>query len=382
MAKKKDIIKILNSNSRDNLSGLTSDKLEIGELALITETNYERLYCKNSNGDVVPIHRIFDGGEIEMPESDFVEPKDANYADICVADTTNRDSLLIIKSDKWTAEKYPIATYVPVGIVAVPASHNHYSDGKCAIASLNHMRCDTPTTGGSSQDMYWGVYGVDMTSLPNLDKVPYVGSNGNVGDTIIGVTGNAFLPSDYSGFTAVPNPYDNGTNYYYNDSDDKYIPSPYMNDGSFNPNYSMTGSPSSTANCLSDFDGYGNTKKILEVRGTKDYSSWTPSAGTEADYPAASCCDMYSTIGIPQGSWYLPSAGELGYVCVRRQALDNSLNKLIQSGVSSANVFASDSYWSSSEYSSANARSVRLSLGNVGSTNKGRSIYVRAFALV
>ena len=55
MEKKKDIIKILNSNSRDNLSGLTSDKLEVGELALITETNYERLYCKNSNGDVVPI---------------------------------------------------------------------------------------------------------------------------------------------------------------------------------------------------------------------------------------------------------------------------------------------------------------------------------------
>ena len=382
MAKKKDIIKILNSNSRDNLSGLTSDKLEIGELALITETNYERLYCKNSNGDVVPIHRIFDGGEIEMPESDFVEPKDANYADICVADASNRDSLLIIKSDKWTAEKYPIATYVPVGIVVVPASHGHYENGKCAVMSLNHMNCDTPTTGGASQYMYWGVNGTDINTLPNLDEVPYVGSNGNVGDTIIGVTGRAYLPSDYSGFTAVTNPYDEGTNYYYNDSD-KYIPSPYMNDGTFNPNYSLTDSPSSTANCLSDFDGYGNTKKTLEVRGEKDYSSWTPSAGTEADYPAASCCDMYSTVGIPQGSWYLPSAGELGYVCVRRQALVNSLEKLIQSGVSSANVFASGGYWSSSEYSSANARTVTISLGIVGSDgNKDTSGYVRAFALV
>lgn len=157
MAKKKDIIKILNSNSRDNLSGLTSDKLEIGELALITETNYERLYCKNSNDEVVPIHRRFDGGEIEMPESDFVDPKDANYADICVADTANRDSLLIIKGEKWTAEKYPIDTYVPVGVVVVPGIHNHYADGKCAIMSLNHMNCDTPTTGGSSQIMNWGL---------------------------------------------------------------------------------------------------------------------------------------------------------------------------------------------------------------------------------
>ena len=300
--------------------------------------------------------------------------------DICVYDT-NKSSLAIIKEAEWSASAYPIATYVPVGIVVVPASHGHYENGKCAIMSLNHMNCDTPTTGGASQYMYWGVNGTDINTLPNLDEVPYVGSNGNVGDTIIGTSGYAYLPSDYSGFTKVANPYDNGTNYYYNDSD-KYIPSPYMNDGSFNPNYSMTGSPSSTSNCLADFDGYGNTKKILEVRGTKDYSSWTPSVGTEADYPAASCCDMYSTVAIPQGSWYLPSAGELGYVCVRRQALDNSLNKLIQSGVSSANVFASNYYWSSSEYSSAYARYVNLLNGNVYNNNKNSYDYVRAFALV
>ena len=322
---------------------------------------------------------MYNGKKIYPTESDIVEPKDANYADICVADTTNGNNLLIIKGEKWTAEKYPIATYVPVGIVVVPASHGHYENGKCAVMSLNH--CDTPTTGGASQYMYWGVNGTDINTLPNLEEVPYVGSNGNVGDTIIGTSGNAFLPSDFSGFTAVPNPYDNGTNYYYNDSD-KYIPSPYNNNGTFNPNYSLTDSPSSTANCLADFDGYGNTKKILEVRGTKDYSSWTPSSASQADYPAASCCDMYSTVGIPQGSWYLPAAGELGYVCVRRQALDNSLNKLIDNGVSSANVFASHYYWSSSEYSSANARFVYLYFGNVNFSIKGNYYYVRAFALV
>ena len=175
---------------------------------------------------------MYNGKKIYPTESDFVEPKDANYADICVADTTNRDSLLIIKGEKWTAEKYPIDTYVPVGIVAVPGSHNHYADGKCAIMSLNHMNCNTPQTGGASQYMYWGVNGTDINTIPNLDEVPYVGSNGNVGDTIIGVTGNAFLPSDFSGFTAVTNPYDSETKYYYNDSD-KYIPSPYNNNGTF-----------------------------------------------------------------------------------------------------------------------------------------------------
>ena len=64
---KKDIIKIMNSDSRNNLSGLTGDNLEVGELALITEADYERLYCKNNDGEVVPIHRIADAGEIVVP---------------------------------------------------------------------------------------------------------------------------------------------------------------------------------------------------------------------------------------------------------------------------------------------------------------------------
>ena len=72
MRKKKDIIKFINSNNRNSLSGLTSDILETGELALITEKNYERLYCKNNEGNVVPIHRRLDAGEIEMPKEYLV----------------------------------------------------------------------------------------------------------------------------------------------------------------------------------------------------------------------------------------------------------------------------------------------------------------------
>lgn len=306
---------------------------------------------------------------------------DSQYGDICVYDT-NKSSLAIIKEAEWSASKYPIATYVPVGIVVVPASHGHYEGGKCAIMSLNHMNCNTPTTGSNVQRMMcWGVNGVDIASLPNLDKVPYVGSNGNVEADVIGQTTYAYLPSDYSGFTAVTNPYDNGTNYYYNDYE-KYIPSPYMNNGTFNSNYSLTGSPSSTSNCLADFDGYNNTKKILEVRGEKDYSSWKPSAGTQADYPAASCCDMYSTVGIPQGSWYLPSAGELGYIVPRRQVLDDCLTKLKNAGLSQVSNLASSYHWSSSEFNEDSSTSVNLANGEVINYREEYDNNVRAFALV
>ena len=64
---KKDIIKFMSSDSREKLSGLTPEMLEVGELALITEADYERLYCKNSGGEVVPIHTIVDAGEIVVP---------------------------------------------------------------------------------------------------------------------------------------------------------------------------------------------------------------------------------------------------------------------------------------------------------------------------
>lgn len=154
-----------------------------------------------------------------------------------------------------------------------------------------------------------------------------------------------------------------------------------MNDGSFNPNYSLTDSPSSNLNCLADFDGYGNTKKILEVRGSKDYSSWLPT-NVQEDYPAASCCDMYSTVGIPQGSRYLPSVGELGYTVPRRQALDDCLTKLKNAGLSQVSNLVSSGYWSSSEYSSGSARGVNLGIGSVINSGKGNKIYVRAFALV
>lgn len=311
------------------------------------------------------------GGEVSSAES--------VAGDVCMYGIS--EGKLIIVND-WDASKYPIDKYPPIGVVVVPGSHGHYADGKCAIMSLNYMNCDTPQTGGNFQGMYWGARGTDITTLPNLTDIPYIGSNGTIGNVVIGVTNEANLPSNYSTFTAVANPYDDGTNYY--SSRLEYIPSPYMNDGSFNQNYSLIDSPSSNLNCLADFDGYNNTKKILEVRGPKDYSQWKPSKYTEVDYPAASCCDMYFTQGTNQGDWYLPSAGELGYIIPRMQDIYDSLIKLIESGLKSAIDILMSSYYSSSEYSSIIVRSINLSDGTVqrNMTTKDYGKYVRAFCLV
>ena len=305
--------------------------------------------------------------------------KESEAGDICVYDV-NKGSLAIIKAAEWSASKYPIATYVPVGIVAVPASHNHYEGGKCAIISLNHMNCDTPQTGGNYQFIYWGEE-TDISSLPNLDKTPYVGSNGNVGENVIGETDESFLPTDDPTGNTVNNPYDNKTNYKFND--EKYSPSPYNNDGTFNTEYSRITSPSSTANCLADFDGYNNTKKILEVRGERDYNSWKPNESTLSDYPAASCCDMYYTVGTNQGDWYLPSAGELGYVAVRSRTINSSINKLIENGLNNSYAIAYDDlHCSSSESSNLHIVAISANIGQIARCDKYSGGYIRAFTLV
>lgn len=309
--------------------------------------------------------------------------KESEAGDICVYDV-NKGTLAIIKAAEWSASTYPIDTYAPVGIVVVPASHEHYEDGKCAVMSLNHMNPNTPTTGGNYFSMYWGNKSVNISSLPQLDKMLYVGYYDSIGNTVLGMDDGSYLPSD--SFIGLNNPYDNKTKYSVKGGNTTYYfgPSPYQNDETFNPNYSMIDSPSSTDNSLADFDGKGNTQKIIEVRGSKDYSSWKPTYNNQNDYPAASCCDMYFTQGTNQGDWYLPAVGELGYVIARKKAIENSIKKLIEGGVSSAQYFdTQEFYWSSSQASTTYAWQLIVNAGLFSYYYSKSNFYmVRAFTLV
>ena len=47
--------------------------------------------------------------------------------------------------------------------------------------------------------------------------------------------------------------------------------------------------------------------------------------------PAACCCWRYHTIGTQQGDWYMPAVGEWGYVAVRCQTINDTINKIIHS---------------------------------------------------
>ena len=305
-----------------------------------------------------------------------IDPTKSSPADICFYDK-NADKLIIVKGDEWDSATYPLSNYTPIGIVVVPGSHDVYGTGQCGVMSLVEMNCSTPTTGSTSyQSMYWGVYGTDISTLTNFNVVCHGGSNGS---SLTGTNSSAYLPSD--NFSGTQCPHD--TTAYWNQSDYR-APSPYLTDGSRNSMYYQTASPSSSSNALSDFNGITNTSKIVTQRGTKDYSSWKPTYNTEADYPAASCCDMFYTNGTKQGDWYLPACGELGYMISRLKAINEAISKITTAYGSSygVSVDTNSRYWSSSEYSSHFARRVYTGNGYVGYGGKNLSYYVRAFLRV
>lgn len=323
---------------------------------------------------------LFTQGSEDLP-LDSISPADSVVGDYAFYDKT-ADKIIIVDQTKWSADKYPSNKYTPIGIVVVPGTHNVYGDGSCGVMSLKPMNCDTPSTGGTSEQlMYWGVSSTDISSLTNYVVVCHIGNRGNPQSTIQGATGNAYLPSDR--FDTVQCPHDTDAYYCYNDSD-YYIPSPYLTNGERNPLYYQITSPSAADNAMSDFDGIGNTEKMITQRGTKDYNSWAPGRKTEADYPAASCCDMFHTEGTSQGDWYLPACGELGYIIPPFNKINEAISNMRQAYGSSVGVELGtiDRYWSSTECSSNNARRVGTGNGDVFGNLKYYSSYVRAWLRV
>ena len=244
----------------------------------------------------------------------------------------------------------PTSGYTPIGVVVIPASH--MEDGQARMMATRWMSCEDPENGSVVLDhpeyMFWGT-STSLTGLTNYNQVPVIAryDDDSVGGKVELTTPQeiytsntyAFLPSDYPNWAGETNPEDEGTKWYQSktylttggtvSTYNFYIPSPYASDGTPNPLYRATSySGGSINNPLSYFDGRHQTDVILEARGAKDYSSWKPTRDTPEDYPAASCCDMYYTIGTNQGDWYLPSAAELGYIIARLDKISIAMTKV------------------------------------------------------
>ena len=314
-----------------------------------------------------------------------IDVSKAMACDICLCNKST-GKLLIVESSKFSATEYPSDKYSPVGVVVIPGSHDVYGDGSCGVMSLKEMSCDTPDTGSTTryQYIYWGQYGNDISTLTNYNYVCYVGSYGTVNEDVQGVNTSAYLPSDK--FSTVQNPYDTDTYFYYNNRYE-YIPSPYNEDDTRNPAYYQTASPSSAENALSDFDGVGNTTKLINFATAQTNWKTASTITNKSDRgysPAACCCWRYHTEGTKQGDWYLPAMGELGYIMPKYNKINQTIETLITAYGSTVGILINKFiyYWSSSECSSYNAQYVVMDNGCVSIHDKREDIYVRAFLRV
>lgn len=342
---------------------------------------------KYNGKDIIPridgkeISRVMYNGKQIYPVNNIIEIQlaDVVAGDICVFDGTNKRFFRFINSGVTD----DIKKYTPIGVVVIPTSHNVYGDGSCAIVSLKLMDPDNPSEGTGTKDpsIYrWSPVDIDIQSLNNYTDIAIGNTDDGLPTEIL--NNNAYIPFDETSSTQCK--HDNNSYYGYLYSG-FLCPSPYLTDGSRNPGYYQTESPSTIYNVLSDFNGVNNTKKLITERGDKDYSNWKPNEFNGEDYTPASCCDMFYTKGTQQGDWYLPALGELGYFISRINKIKKSLSNIRNIYGSS---FAADwygpngLYWSSTEADSSRAWHGDVADGSVGKAYKNNVDCVRAFCRI
>ena len=109
-----------------------------------------------------------------------------------------------------------------------------------------------------------------------------------------------------------------------------------------------------------DYAGKANTAKILASNSYKN----------DGDTYAPGFCNAYSRMnannqGLPAGSWWLPSLGELWLMLANFNKINYALSK-----ITGATLLQRDAYWSSTEGSAGYAWSLNLGFGGQGNGSK------------
>ena len=135
-----------------------------------------------------------------------------------------------------------------------------------------------------------------------------------------------------------------------------------------NVNVSELTDYASLANLYGDFDGAGNTAKILQQK---------EDSGVSTDI-AASVAANYKAFSTDNSNWFLPAIGHL-YLMFKYKL---EINAVLSAPTVGGTSFASAWYWSSTECSASYAWFITMPNGGIGSTGKTNSYRVRAISAI
>lgn len=267
------------------------------------------------------------------------------------------------KPSKYSQETYPDSRYTPIGIVIIPSSHT--DDRKDVIMSLAVMSAQTPDEGVTDMEtlasqmdsgdvlLRFGGQGRQLNGFSKNGKIPYIASCPKGEDSAVSEFGEVqfeVISEDMSSednyraciysnnqLKGTTNP-DNPSEGYYTMAIDSakesskvlLIPSPYTSDGGKNPEYFQAPGDGGN-NILADFDGLAINKKYLEqIEGGEDWKTFPIIENDEGtqNFPYIQCCWRYHTNGTNQGDWYIPSAGEIGYICAKFAEIQAGYTKM------------------------------------------------------
>ena len=270
--------------------------------------------------------------------SDFATKETAEAGDIVVyhEEENGTKTVRIMKpevfdknDDYWTADS----------IVVVPFKHT--GDGSVRVMALNYASVLTPSEGGNGEAITVGNNSdrIDPTDMC-LDFVTFSSYDEQTDADTYGLTEDGNMPSD-SLDSSKHNPYDEETNYSQSASQ-KFLPSPYNNDGSMNNAYHSLGVYSMYNQPFKNMDGRKNTETALKNIGN-DSAIYAQTVDQDILLsPTFVACARYSSVlkpctfdsnktveeNLETMPWYLPSAGELGYYMARKGRIDYALQQI------------------------------------------------------
>lgn len=258
---------------------------------------------------------------------------------------------LIVVDPSVDLKNVDMSVYIPIAIIVIPSNHNVYGNGNAAAMSLVYMNDYDPENGSVNSE--FSAFG--NPGIPTADRFPRISNLNTVeGDVIDFTEQGVFLPSDMFSVTQCAH----DTNAYYEleiSSSSNLAPSPYLTDGSRNPNYYIRSANQDTHNnVFSHFDGKEECEKVISGYSGENWKTDVPLVTTVGMSNPIICAWRFYTSGTNPGDWYIPAAGEYGYLVAREKTIEKSLNILKEAGIECLDLSAVNQILVSTRYDENN----------------------------